>query len=48
MADFFYRAQSNLSASVSNTQQALTSHSLRCDFWYIVHEEVHGLPSEHF
>ncbi len=36
---------SALSSCVINFTRGLTGHNLRCDFWYILHEEVHGLAS---
>ena len=35
----------NLSSCGVNSHQSLTGYNLRCNFWYILHEEVHGLAS---
>ena len=35
----------NLSSCVSNSHQTLTRQDLRCDFWLIMYQEVHGLAS---
>ncbi len=34
-----------LRSCVVNSHQSLTGYNLRCDFWYILLEEVHGLAS---
>ena len=34
-----------LSCCVVNNYQTLTGHDLRCEFWCILHQQVHGLAS---